>query len=69
MDTTEEWDTYEAGLWIANDYALYLAVQEILASTEDDELAASQISKLEIPNPEVDLSKVDWIQIVRDERE
>ena len=68
-NTDESWDTYEAGLWLANDYDLYLQVQSILASTEDDEQAAEKISKLQIPNSEVDVDKVDWVQIVRDERE
>lgn len=68
-NTDESWDTYEASLWLANDYDLYLQVQSILASTEDDEQAAEKISKLQIPNSEVDVDKVDWVQIVRDERE
>ena len=68
-NTDESWDTYEASLWLANDYGLYVQVQNILASTEDDEQAAEKISKLQIPNSEVDVDKVDWVQIVRDERE
>ncbi len=68
-NTDESWDTYETGLWLANDHDLYVQVQNILAANEDDEQAAEQISKLQIPNSEVDVDKVDWLQIVRDERE
>ena len=68
-NTDESWDTYEASLWLANDYDLYLQVQSILASTEDDEQAAEKISHLSIPNPEVDAAKVDWVRIVKSERE
>ena len=68
-NTEETWDTFEVGLWLANDYGLYVQFQNILAATEDDEQAAEKISKLTIPNPEVDLDKVDWVQIVREERE
>ncbi len=68
-NTDESWDTYEASLWLANDYDLYIKVQNILAANEDDDKAAEKISKLTIPNPEVDPDKVDWIQIVQEERE